>query len=126
MAMAFGIYNCEYYPTQFTIPRPKKSNAYIETYESVGHFSWGFLWPGKIIEVDWDKMPSEQFDSLDTIWQNDEEIVWDPDIPGLSQTYNVQILDFDGDFFESTGIDPEIWRQNCKMTLLIMSAIGES
>jgi len=123
MAMKFGDYECVYYPTQFTIPRPYRSNSYVKTYQSVAHLSWGFFWPGKIIEIEWNYMPSEQFNSLDAVFQEDEAIVWDPDITGLSATYNVQILDFNGDFHESVISETEVWRQNCRMSLLILSEV---
>jgi hypothetical protein len=123
MPMILGDYTLTYYPSGFTPPRPARSNAYLETMESVAHFSWGVSIVGKIIELDWNYMPSEQFDSLDAIFQEDEEVVWDPGIPGLSDTYNVEILDFTGEFHEAVGSDTEIWRKNCKMMLLIMSEV---
>jgi hypothetical protein len=121
--MAFGDYDCPYYPTQFTIPRPGRSNSSVQTYTSVAHFSWGFFIAGKTIEINWNYMPSEIFDALDAIFQDNEEIVWDPDIPELSTTYNVQILNFSGEYFESVKSDAEIWRQNCRMSLLIISEV---
>jgi hypothetical protein len=123
MPMSLGDYEFIYYPSDFTPPRPVRSNAYVETMESVAHFSWGFFWPGKIIELEWNYMPSSQFDSLDAIFQDDEEVVWDPGIEEDGDTYNVQILNFTGEFHETVGTGTEIWRKNCKMTLLIMSEV---
>lgn len=123
MPMKLGDYVLPYYPSGFTIPRPERSNAYLETYSSVKHFDWGFFWAGKIIDLQWNFMPSEQFDNLDEIFQEGEEIVWDPGISGLDATYNVQILDFTGDFHESAESGTEIWRQNCRMPLLILSEV---
>lgn len=119
--MKLGDYEIPYYPSDFVIPRPFRSNSYLETYESVRHFSWGFFISGKIVDLIWNFMPSEQFNELDTLWQDDKEIEWDPDISGLDATYNVQILDFVGEFYERVGEDAEIWRRNCRMSLLILS-----
>jgi len=126
MPMILGEYTLIHYPTAFTQPRPQRSNAYQETMESVAHFSWGFYTAGKIIDLAWDYMPSEQFDALDEVFLGDDEVVWDPGISGLSSTYNVQILAFDGEFHESVGTSTEIWRKNCKMSLLILSENAES
>lgn len=122
--MILGDYTLTHYPYDFTIPRPVRSNAHVETYESVAHFSWGFFTAGKIIELIWNYMPSDQFDSLDAVFQDDEEVVWEPGTEEGETTYNVQILDFIGDFHESVGSSSEIWRKNCKMTLLIMSEVA--
>jgi hypothetical protein len=127
MSMALGTCTLTHYPSAFTQPRPQRSNAHLITYASVAHFSWGVSIIGKIIEVLWHYMPSEQFEELDAVFQGDAEVVWDPGIlPSGSDdpvTYNVQILDFTGDYHETVGTDPEIWRANCKMTLLIMSEV---
>jgi len=121
MPMILGTYTLPYYPSNFTPPRPFRSNSYVETYESVVHFSWGFFTAGKIIDLEWNYMPSEEFDDLDLVFQDNEAVVWDPGIPGLATVYTVQILDFTGDFHEAVGTDTEIWRKNCKMKLLILS-----
>jgi hypothetical protein len=126
MPMMLGTYTLIHYPSSFTPPRPQRSNAYVLTAEDVAHFSWGFFIAGTVIELQWDYMPSEQFDALDAVFQADEEVVWDPGIPDLSLTYNVQIIDFTGDFHEAVGTATEIWRKSCKMTLLIMSENAES
>jgi hypothetical protein len=126
MPMTLGGYTLTHYPSAFTPPRPERSNAHVETAAGVAHFSWGFFIIGNIIDLEWNYMPSEQFDALDAVFQGDEEIVWDPGIPDLSTTYNVQILDFTGDFHEAVGTAAEIWRKNCKMTLLIMGENAES
>lgn len=127
MPMSLGNeYDLPYYPSAFTIPRPARSGAYVETYESVAYFSWGFFTAGKIIELEWNYMPSAQFDALDVIFQNDVGVVWDPGISGLSATYNVEIVDFVGEFHEAVGTETEIWRKNCKMTLLILSEVEDS
>ncbi len=123
MPMTLDAYALPYYPSNFTQPRPIRSNAHVETYGSVAHFSWGFFIAGKIIELEWNYMPSEQFDALDAIFQDDEGVVWDPGIPDLSETYNVEIIDFVGEFHEAVGTETEIWRKNCKMTLLILSEV---
>lgn len=126
MAMTLGNYTLTYYPSAFTPPRPVRSNAHIETMESVAHFSWGVSIVGKIIEMEWNYMPSIQFDLLDAIFQADAEVIWDPGIPYQGDTYNVEILDFTGEYHESVDSGSEIWRKNCKMTLLIMSMAAES
>lgn len=126
MPMSLGVYDLDYYPTDFTPPRPLRSNAHLETYGGVDHFSWGFFTVGTIIDLQWNFMPSEQFDSLDAVFQGDVEVAWDPGIPGESETYIVQIIDFTGEFHESVGSGAEIWRKNCKMSLLIISAVSES
>lgn len=120
MPMTIGDYTLTHYPSAFTLPRQFRSNSHVETYGGVEHFSWGFYLVGKIIEITWSYMPSTQFDALDAEWQEDEQMIWDPGIPGSSDTYDVEILDFTGDFHETVGTGAEIWRANCKMTLLIM------
>ncbi len=126
MAMSLGGHTLTYYPSNFTPPRPVRSNAYLETMDSVAHFSWGFFYAGRVIDLEWNYMPSEEFDDLDAVFQQDEQVVWDPGIPDLSATYNVQILDFNGEFHEAVGSATEIWRRNCKMSLLIISQNPES
>ena len=123
MPMTIGEYSLSYYPSGFTIPRPDRANAYVETLTSVAHFSWGFFLVGKVIELRWNFMPAEQFDALDAIFQQDEEVVWYPGEETGLPSYDVQILNFDGDYHESVQPGPETWRSNCRMTLLIMSEV---
>ena len=127
MPMQLGTLTISNYPSDITIPRSMRSNAYLETMESVAHFTWGFFLAGKIIELSWNFMPSEQFDDLDTIFQGDSQVVWDPGFPvsgsDAPATYNVQILDFTGEFHEAVGTDTEVWRKNCRMILLVMSEV---
>jgi hypothetical protein len=124
--MTIGEYSLIYYPADFPEPRPARSESHVETIESVNHFSWGFFTAGQIIPLTWNYMPSEQFDALDSVYREDKEEFWDPCIPGKYSTYQVQIKNFTGDFHEAVGTATEIWRKNCKMTLLIMGENAES
>ena len=126
MSMKIGNHTCTHYPSKFTIPRPDRINSYELTYEGVVHFSWGLTIIGKVIEISWNYLPSTEFDNLDAVFQADAEIEWDPGIPEQSDTYTAQILDFTGDYFESTGSAADIYRENCMMRLLITGLIPES
>ena len=110
-------------PGKMTMIRGDKICNYVLTYSGVAFFSWGATVVGKVIDLEWNAMPSTQFDSLDTVMNADATCIFNPGITGSTQTYEVNILGLDGEYF----IDPESsvdrWRLNCKLSLLIMSEV---
>ncbi len=117
-----GSYQFEWNPEKWTIPRKEKYYGKVLTYESVGFFSFGMSIVGKEIVLEWDWMSLEQWNELDTLFQADAGCVW---LPGDGNTYNVEMLHLDGAYFEVVDLDLA-YRRNVKLTLMIMSIVGES
>ncbi len=110
-------YEFEWNPDRWTIPKPEKFSAHVLTYQSVGYFSFGLSIVGKEIILEWDWMTLDQWNELDMIYQSDAGCVW---VPGDGNFYNVEILNFDGAYFEVVALDIA-YRRNVKLLLMILS-----
>jgi hypothetical protein len=111
-------------PGQMTIIRPDRFSSYVLTYSSVGFFSWGASVIGKVVELKWNVMPITQYEAIQNLWEADAEIVFDPK-DGESLTYDVEILDFQGEYcvgIPATGGSGLLIRKNVTLKLLILSS----
>jgi len=121
--MSLGTYTFENNPSDLNaILNPKKSCASVSTYSGVAYFSWGTLIAGVEVELTWDYMSCDQYDSLDAIYQADAPVVWDPQ-DGYSPaiTYNVEIVDLTGRYFIGLSSSAEWVRRDVRLRLLILS-----
>jgi hypothetical protein len=110
-------------PNDMTPIRAERSCAKVDTYSSVGFFSWGPLLPGKEILLEWTYMPADMFVSLDTLYQADAQVVFDPQ-DGTSKTYNVEIIGLEGKYcLGKYGLTSSELRKDVKMKLLIISEV---
>ena len=123
MAMVLSTTTFARDPQQMTMIRGEKICTYALTYSGVAFFSWGATVVGKVVDLEWAAMPSTQFDALDTVMKADTTCVFDPAIPNSTQTYEVNILGLDGEYFLSPESSANVERLNCKLSLLIMSEI---
>lgn len=117
--MSLGSYTFEANPSDATLIKPERSGSAVETYSSVAFFSWGVSIVGKIVELQWDYMPSLMFDELDDLYRADAAVVFDPQ-DGSSRVYNVEILDLSGKYFQNLEIGAAIIRKDVKLTLLVL------
>jgi len=102
--------------------KSERSTAKVDTYSSVGFFSWGTTIVGKEITLEWNILEVGQVDSLNTLYAADVPVVWDPQ-DGSGKTYNVEICNLDWDYHLFLGSTEGAYRKNVKMVLLIMSEI---
>jgi len=123
MPMVLSTTTFERDPRQMTMIRPEKICSRALTYSGVAFFSWGATIVGKVIDLEWNGMPVAQFDALDAVYAADSTCVFDPDITGSTQTYEVNILGFDGEYHLHTDTSTSVERINCKLSLLIMSEV---
>jgi len=121
MAMIIDGYALTKYPSSMTMIKKYRLNSYIETLSAVDHFSWGLFIIGKEIKIRWNFLASQEWDFIYQKFLADKIVVWNPGIPDCLDTYNVQILDFVGDYFIKLKTESGTYRQNSEMTLLIMS-----
>jgi len=120
--MILGGTTFDYNPSEMECLIPQRFNNHVLTYSGVEFFSWGASIVGKTIELRWNYMPSDQFADLNTLYQADTQIVWNPQL-GDSKTYNVEIINLTGSYFlelENTGV---IHRKNVILALLIISEV---
>ena len=105
----------------FPVIKPKKVNAVVDTYDGVAYFGWTPRIIGTIIPLEWDWMSAAQFDSLNTLYQSDGVVVFDPS-GGIAEatTYNVIVKELDGVYWLNLDTN-EAYREKVKMELLIMS-----
>jgi hypothetical protein len=118
MAMTLDDYVFTVPPETFTIPMSDKASATVKTYTSAAFFSWGLSIIGKIITLEWGMITQEVFDQLNTIYLQDEQVVWLPGFDDLS--YNVDILGLEGKYVGYGYGDEQPWRRDVKMTMVIM------
>lgn len=106
-------------PASVTIVRKYKPCAAVETYSSMAVFEWAVTIIGKEIELTWEYLGITDFDELDKAYQKSGAVVYDPQ-DGNSKTYNVHIMELDGEYHRmmETG-----YRKNVKMKLRILSEV---
>ena len=81
----------------FPVIKPRKRNSTVDTYGGIAYFALDPVIAGVIIPLEWDWMPAAQFNSLNTLYQADELIVFDPSGgEEAATTYNVIIKELDG------------------------------
>lgn len=121
--MALGGYTFASNPAEIDdIMMPLKRSASQETYTSVAFFSWGTSIVGKTIVLSWDYITCSMFDSLNTLYQADLPVVFDPQ-DGSSKTYNVEIVDLNGKYHLGLASSADWERKDVKLQLLIMSEV---
>ncbi len=115
-------YEFDWNPDRWTIPKAEKFYGKVLTYESVGYFSFGVSIIGKEIVLEWDWMGLVQWNQLDILFQSDVGYIW---TPGDGHSYNVEILHLDGAYFEVVDLNAP-YRKGVRLTLMILSIVGES
>ena len=121
--MSLGALTFTAQPSDMTCLDADRSCAEVQTYSSVGFFSWGASLVGKKIELSWSYMPADMYEDLKTLESNDAGVVFDPQ-DGTGITYNVEIKSLYGKYclgkvdYASTTL-----RKDVKMILLILSVI---
>lgn len=123
MAMVLSTTTFARDPGKMTMIRADKICSHALTYSGVAFYSWGATVVGKVIDLEWNGMPSTQFDAIDTVYASDATCVFNPGITGSTQTYEVNILGFDGEYFINPESSARYERINCKLSLLIMSEV---
>jgi hypothetical protein len=117
-----GAYTFEWNPIiKFPVIQKNKRNAVIDTYGGVAYFSFGSFIAGVIIPMEWEWMPATQYNDLNTLYQADELIIFDPSggVDGAT-TYNVIVKDLEGVYWLNMDTS-ESYRKDIKMNILIMS-----
>ena len=105
----------------FPVIKPRKRNSIVDTYDGAAYFAMSPTIKGVIIPLEWDWMPAAQFDSLNTLYQADDLIVFDPSGGDEgADTYNVIIVSLDGVYWLNMETN-DSYREKVKMELLIMS-----
>ena len=117
--MTLGAYTFWRNPVSFDVPRKVKYSANVKTFEGDAYYSWGTELAGQKIVLEWDWMTDTAFDEFQTLLEDDETKVWDPQ---TGSTYNVEILKLDGAYVESSLLDAP-WRKSVKLELLIRSEV---
>ena len=122
--MSLGGYTFDSNPSDINeIMIPIKRCASIETYTSAAFFSWGASLVGKKITFSWNYMTCDMFDSLNTLYQADASVVFNPQ-DGSSKTWNVEIISLTGKYHLGLTHDDNDWRSSVKMELLILSEVS--
>jgi hypothetical protein len=120
--ISIGTVTLDHNPTKMTIVREQKSCAAVDTYSSVAFFSWGTSIIGKEIDLEFSYVDSAIFDDLDDLYKADAPVVFNPQ-DGSNKTFNVEIMNLDGDYHRTLDVTSGHLRKNVKMTLLILSEV---
>jgi hypothetical protein len=110
-------------PSDMTMLKDDKICSFVRTYSGVAFFSWGATIVGKEIDLIWNAMPSTMFDALNTLVCLDTTMIWTPNIPGSTQTYEVNLIGLDGAYYISQESSSSFYRINCNLKMLIMSEV---
>ena len=119
--MSLGSYTFYRNPETCTYPQKRKMASVLETLGGAAYFSWGCVLPGQIIELNWPGMETTMFDELMTLFEADEQVVFNPDV-GLDTTYNVEIMSFLGNFL-APYLGAAGYKKDITMELVIMSEV---
>jgi hypothetical protein len=105
-------------PDRRDIPQMKKTVAKVDTYSGCAVFQWAAIWPGTIINLEWNFMSAAQYDALYAIYLATANVVYNTDTGG--HAYTVQVLDMTGNYFEvvATGL---AYRKDVKLQLCVIS-----
>lgn len=115
--MILGNYTFAHNPDNFPVIKKKLTLAHVETYENIAVMSWGSSYAGVILTLTWNLMRKTQWDELYEIYEEDAEVVFDPQ-DGNSKTFNVRVLRLDGSHFLGLSLYKDV-----TMELLIMSEV---
>ena len=104
-------------PSACTMPIKKRAAGAVETVGGVEFFSWGTFIAGVTVVLEWGKMTPAQFSQLETLLNNDTQVVFNPQ---TGTSYNVQIVSLAGEYHldQTAGA---AWRKNVRLELLIIS-----
>lgn len=120
MAMTLGGYTFALNPLdKVPVVGMEKRASAVPTLGGAEYFSWGLFYEGQTIPLEWNKCPTAQFNQLNTLFEADAQIVWDPED---GSTYNVEIISLTADFHLSAAAGAA-YRKNVKMKLVIMSKV---
>jgi hypothetical protein len=108
-------------PYSMTIIRPDRFCSHVLTYSSVGFFSWGSSIIGKEVLLKWNVMPIDQYEDIQDLWEADATVIFDPQ-DGENLTYDVEILDLQGEYSFGVADGDPGFRKNVILKLLILSS----
>jgi hypothetical protein len=121
--MSLGTVTFTAQPNDMTCIDADRSCAAVQTYSSIGFFSWDATLIGKKLELDWSYMPADQYSDLKTLEAADAGVVFNPQ-DGTGITYNVEIESIYGKYcLGKVARSSSELRKDVKMTLLIISVI---
>ena len=92
------------------------------TYNSCVYFSWGTTIEGKKLVLGWDYLRSDQYASLQALYETDVSMVFNPQ-DGSGFTYNVEIVELTGKYFRHLTDLSSVLRKDVQLTLLVMSKV---
>lgn len=98
----------------YTLPRPIRSTAAVDTMGGVAFFSWGIKNVGQDIDVNWDVMSKTLFDQLDALFVADAATTWEPDD---GYVYTVEITNLSGQLITTFA---NAYRQKVRLQMTIL------
>jgi len=117
MAMSLGGYTFAVNPANSTLPVKRRMGLPIETLTGVEMFSWGVVIAGARMTLEWEFMPTAEFNSIESLYIADAAVAWNPE---NGHTYSVEILNLTGAYhIYSTSVSP-YWK-DVKLELMILS-----
>lgn len=119
--MILDLYTFAKQPGDMTLLEKDKHADTLLTYASVAYFSWGVSIVGKVINMKWGGMTTTQFNTLQTKYEADVQVVFDPQ-DGNGKTYNVEIIRLKGDYHLSL-LTSATHKINVGMDLVIISEV---
>lgn len=122
MAIVLGGHTFTRGPGSMTSLTKDRDNAYVKTYSSVAHFSWGPTIIGKEIDMTWNAMNADEFTILQGLYEADAPVVLVPN-DGLGISYNVQMLSLNSTYYKGRTTGASSLRIDIELKLLILSQV---
>ena len=121
--MVLGAYTFDLNPAKVSgLIQSEKASAVKKTYTDIAYFSWPSTVKGRQVSLRWEYIPTAQFTSIHTLYASGDTLVFDPQ-DGSSKTYNVEVLNFEAEYFLHMEDATGNYRKNAQLELLILSEV---
>ena len=121
--MSLDAYTFDFNPMDpLQLIRKKRAVAAKKTYSAAVTFSFPATIAGQKRKLNWKYMPTSMFATLDTKYTAGGSYVFDPQ-DGSSKTYNVEIMDFDGEYHLDLEDTAGNYYKNVVMELYFLSEV---
>lgn len=110
-------------PSRMTAIEKDRYSAAENTFTDVAFFSWGASLIGKRISLSWGFMSITEFNTLQGLYEADATVVLNAQ-DGSGKSYNVEIVNFFGEYHITLASSGAGYRKNVQMELIIISQVG--
>jgi hypothetical protein len=121
--MTLGGYTFPHNPSSLRdIIQKRRDISITPTYSSVAIFKWPALYEGQILELNWDFMQTDMFETIRGFRDAGTTLVFNPQ-DGTGVTFNVEVVDISGQYHIHLANATGNHRKKVKLELVIVGVI---